>query len=250
MARRQDRAAAGGAGGRDEAPAERHSVLWEWVKSLGLAVVLFLVIRTFLLQSFYISSGSMEPTLLVGDVLMVSKASYGAKVPGTALRLPGWDDISRREVVIFRPEHDPGTDVVKRVVGVPGDTLEMRDRVLWVNGERQPEPYARHSEPPGQNEVHPWMTWQYDALLPSVDEDAYTPSRDDWGPLVVPEDAYFVMGDNRELSLDSRFWGFLERWRIRGKVSFLYYSFDPRSTDPFPLLTAARLGRVGMTPGG
>jgi signal peptidase I len=224
--------------------------VWEWAKSLGLAVVLFLVIRTFLLQSFYISSGSMEPTLLVGDVLMVSKASYGAKVPGTGLRLPGWDEPSAGEIVIFRPEHDPETDVVKRIVGVPGDTLEMRDRVLYVNGERNRESYVKHQEPTGQNEVHPWMTWQYSALLPSVNTDRYTPSRDDWGPVVVPDDAYFVMGDNRERSLDSRFWGFLEEWRIRGKVSFLYYSFDPDATSPVPLVTAARWGRIGMTPGG
>lgn len=227
----------------------RRSVLWEWVKTGALAFVLFLVIRTFLLQSFYISSGSMKPSLLVGDVLMVSKAAYGAKIPGTAVRLPGWDEPSHGEIVIFRPEHDPETDVVKRVVGEPGDTLEMRDRQLYVNGERRDEPYVTHTEPPGQNEVHPWMSWQLSALAASVDPDRYTPSRDDWGPVVVPEESYFVMGDNRESSLDSRFWGFLEEWRIRGKVSFVYYSFDPTSTRPFPLLTTVRLDRVGMTPG-
>lgn len=222
--------------------------LWEWIKSLGLAFVLFLIIRTFLLQSFYISSGSMEDTLLVGDVLMVSKAAYGAKVPGTAARLPGWDAPSRGEIVIFRPEHDPEVDVVKRVVGVPGDTLEMRDGSLYLNGQRQPEPYVRH-DPNAPNETHPWMVWQYDALLPSVDRDAYTPSRDDWGPILVPDDAYFVMGDNREESLDSRYWGFLEGWRIRGKVAFLYYSFDAESTKPLPVLSAMRPGRIGRTPG-
>lgn len=235
--------AAGGAG------ADRGSVLWEWAKTFGLALVLFVVIRTFLLQSFYISSGSMRPTLEVGDVLMVSKASYGAKIPGTAVRLPGWDEPERGEIVIFRPEHDPGTDVVKRVVGEPGDTLEMRDRELVVNGDPVEEPYVTHTEPPGQNEVHPWMSWQLSALTAEVDSRDYTPSRDDWGPVVVPEESYFVMGDNRESSLDSRFWGFLEEWRIRGKVSFVYYSFDPTSTKPFPLLTTVRLDRIGTTPG-
>ena len=236
--------------GAGELDLEQRSALWEWAKSIALAFVLFLFLRTFVLQSFYISSGSMRPSLLVGDVLMVSKASYGAKIPGTAVRLPGWDDPSRGEIVIFRPEHDPGTDVVKRVVGVPGDTLEMRDRQLFVNGEPQDEPYVTHTEPPGQNEVHPWMRWQMSALVAGVDENSYTPSRDDWGPIVVPEESYFVMGDNRESSLDSRFWGFLEEWRIRGKVSFLYYSFDPTSTEPFPLLTTVRWDRIGMTPGG
>lgn len=242
-------AAAGRGRSAGDAGVHRRSALWEWAKSLGLAVVLFLVIRTFLFQSFYISSGSMKPTLLVGDVLMVNKAAYGAKVPGTAVRLPGWDEPSRNEIIIFRPEHDPNTDVVKRIVGVPGDTLEMVDRRLVVNGDSLEESYVTHGEPPGQNEVHPWMRWQYSALAPGVDDDAYTPSRDDWGPVVVPEDAYFVMGDNREASLDSRFWGFLEEWRIRGKVSFLYYSFDPTSTRPFPLFTTVRWGRIGMTPG-
>ncbi len=226
----------------------RSSAWWEWTKSLGLAVVLFLVMRTFLLQSYYISSSSMEPTLLVGDVLMVNKAAYGARIPGTGARLPGWDEPERGDIVIFRPEHDPETDVVKRLVGVPGDTLEMQDRELYRNGEPRPEPYVRHGAPPGRDETHPWMTWQYSALLPSVDADGYTPSRDDWGPIVVPEGAYFVMGDNREASLDSRFWGFLEGRRIRGRVSFLYYSFEPRSVRPLPLLTAIRWGRIGLTP--
>ncbi len=233
---------------REKPDGEPPSAWWEWAKSLGLALVLFLVIRTFLLQSFYISSGSMEPSLLIGDVLMVNKAAYGAKIPGSAVRLPGWDEPSRGEIVIFRPEHDPNTDVVKRLVGVPGDTLEMRNREFYVNGDLRPEPYVQHQAPPGRDETHPWMTWQYSALLPSVDADGYTPSRDDWGPIVVPEDAYFVMGDNRESSLDSRFWGFLEERRIRGKVAFLYYSFEPRSVRPLPLLTAVRWGRIGMTP--
>lgn len=224
--------------------------LWEWAKSLGLAVILFLVIRTFLLQSFYISSGSMEPTLLVGDVLMVSKASYGAMIPGTGVRLPGWDEPSRGEIVVFRPRHDPETDVVKRLIGVPGDTLEMRERVLYVNGEPREEEYVKHEAPPDRNETHPWMRWQYSALLPSVEAEEYSPSRDDWGPVVVPEDSYFFMGDNRERSLDSRFWGFLEEWRIKGKVSFIYYSFDPNSVRPLPLLTSVRWGRIANTPGG
>lgn len=240
----------GVAGTGDAVGEQRASALWEWVKALGLAVVFFLVLRTFLIQSFYISSGSMEPSLLVGDVLMVSKAAYGAKVPGTTVRLPGWDEPERGEIIIFRPEHDPETDVVKRLVGMPGDTLEMHDRTLYLNGDPYREPYVKHEEPVGRNETHPWMTWQYTALLPGVDADSYSPSRDEWGPIVVPEDSYFVMGDNRERSLDSRFWGFLEEWRIRGRVSFLYYSFDATSPEPLPLLTSVRWERIGMTPGG
>lgn len=228
---------------------ETRDGLWEWAKSLGLAVILFLFLRTFVLQSFYISSGSMEPTLLVGDVLMVNKAAYGAMIPGTSVRLPGWDEPSRGEIVVFRPRHDPETDVVKRLIGVPGDTLAMRNRVLYVNGEAMAESYVKHEAPAGRNETHPWMRWQYTALLPSVKAEEYSPSRDDWGPVVVPDDSYFFMGDNRERSLDSRFWGFLEAWRIKGRVSFIYYSFDPTTTRPLPLLTAARWDRIGNTPG-
>lgn len=232
----------------DEGTAAREG-LWEWAKSIGLAVLLFLFLRTFLLQSFYISSGSMEPTLLVGDVLMVSKAAYGARIPGTAVRLPGWDEPSRGDIVVFRPRHDPETDVVKRLVGVPGDTLEMRNRVLYLNGEPREESYVKHEEPPDRNETHPWMRWQYSALVASVEAEEYSPSRDDWGPVVVPEGSYFMMGDNRERSLDSRFWGFLEERRIRGKVSFIYYSFDASTTRPLPLLTAVRWERLFTGPG-
>lgn len=238
-----------GAMAQREEKASTGEGLWEWAKSLGLAVILVIVIRTFLFQSFYISSGSMEPTLLVGDVLMVNKAAYGAKIPGTSLRLPGWDEPSRGEIVVFRPRHDPETDVVKRLIGVPGDTLEMRDRVLYVNGEGRDETYVKHEAPPERNETHPWMRWQYSALLPSVEAEEYSPSRDDWGPVVVPEDGYFFMGDNRERSLDSRFWGFLESRRIEGRVSFIYYSFDPHSVRPMPLLTAVRWDRIFSTPG-
>lgn len=235
-----------GRGGAE--PPARSSALVEWGKSLLWAVVLFLVIRTFVAESFYISSGSMEPSLLIGDVLMVGKVAYGAKIPGTRVRLPGYDEPSRGEIIIFRPEHDPEVDVVKRIVGVPGDTLRMRDGRLYVDGSLHPEPYVTH-DPGSANETHPWMVWQYDHLLPGADRSGYVPSRDDWGPFAVPEDRYFVMGDNREQSLDSRYWGFLEEWRIKGKVAFLYYSFDPSSTRPLPVVFAARPGRIGMRPG-
>lgn len=225
----------------------RGGVLGEWLRSLFYAFLLFLLIRTFIAESYYISSGSMEETLLVGDVLMVSKAAYGATIPGTATRLPGYSEPTRGDLVIFRPEHDPETDVVKRLVGMPGDTLEMRDRALYLNGELYPEPYVRH-EDEAANETHPWMVWQYDHLVNGPDPDTYTPSRDDWGPIRVPEGRYFLMGDSRESSLDSRYYGFVGRDRIRGRVAFLYYSFDPTSVRPLPLLFAARPGRIGERP--
>jgi signal peptidase I len=229
-------------------PPAHTSVVWEWTKTILFAVVLFLVVRTFLLQSFYISSGSMENTLLVGDVLMVNKVAYGAPIPGTHARLPGYEDPQRGEIAIFRPSWEPDVDVVKRVVGLPGDTLAMRDGTLLLDGKPQVEPYVVHdSTVPDQ--THPWMVWQYQYLAPGVDRKTYRPTLENWGPIVVPPHKYFVMGDNREHSLDSRFWGFLDRSRFEGKLAFLYWSYDATSPRPLRVLTAVRWSRIGDSPG-
>jgi signal peptidase I len=236
------------AGEAHRAPPKPTSALWEWTKTIVFAVVLFLVVRTFLLQSFYISSGSMENTLLVGDVLMVNKVAYGAPIPGTHARLPGYEDPQRGEIAIFRPAWEPDVDVVKRVIGVPGDTLAMRNGTLIRDGKPQVEPYVVHDSTV-PDETHPWMVWQYRYLAPGVDKKTYRPTLENWGPIVVPAHKYFVMGDNREHSLDSRFWGFLDRSRFEGKLAFLYWSYDTKSTLPLPFLTAVRWSRIGDSPG-
>ncbi|MFW5952181.1 MAG: signal peptidase I, partial [Gemmatimonadota bacterium] len=120
---------------------------WEWIKSLVIAFLLFLVIRTFVIEAFRIPTASMEQTLLVGDFLLVNKAVYGAQVPGTTVRLPGFEAPERGDVVVFTPPHEPDKNYVKRLVGLPGDTLEMRDKVLFRNRTIVPEPYARHHDP-------------------------------------------------------------------------------------------------------
>jgi len=237
-----------GRGGAPASPEAPHGALWEWTKTLLFAVVLFLVVRTFLVQSFYISSGSMERTLLVGDVLMVNKVAYGAPIPGTGARLPGYEDPQRGEIAIFRPSWEPDVDVVKRVIGLPGDTLAMRDGTLYLDGRPQQEPYVvRDSTVPDTS--HPWMVWQYQYLAPGVDRKTYRPTLESWGPIVVPPEKYFVMGDNREHSLDSRFWGFLDRSRFEGKLAFLYWSYDVTSPRPLPVLTSVRWSRIGDSPG-
>ena len=142
-------------------------VAWEWTKSIAVAFVLFLVIRTFLVQAFKIPTGSMENTLLVGDFLLVNKAVYGSEIPITGTRLPGYNLPERQDVVVFLPPHDPTKNYVKRIVGLPGDTLEMRDRVLYVNGEPQEEPYVVHADI--GDEMHPWMDWQREYLPDGVD---------------------------------------------------------------------------------
>ncbi len=225
-----------------EAPAESNPTL-EWAKSIGVAVVLFLVLRTFLVQTFVITSGSMEETLLVGDMLLVNRLAIGSRVPGTQLQIPGYSSPRRGDVLVFDPPHEPDLMLIKRLVGLPGDTLEMRDRVLWVNGAPVEEPYVVHSDV--GDEVHPWMQWQRDHLLPGSDRSTYAPTRDNWGPIVVPDDRYFMLGDNREKSLDSRYWGLLEGWRLEGRAVFTYYSYNKDSYRPFPAIREVRWGRIG-----
>ncbi|MBW3661054.1 MAG: signal peptidase I [Gemmatimonadetes bacterium] len=222
-------------------------VAWEWTKSLAVAFVLFLLIRTFLVQAFKIPTGSMEDTLLIGDFLLVNKAVYGAQIPGTHVRLPGFDEVKRGDIVVFvypdpYNEYDPDPDYVKRIVGAPGDTIEMREKALYVNGERQVEPYVRHVD--GLDEQYrPQFKWQSRFLAPGVDPEAYRPSRDDWGPLVVPPGHYFVMGDNRDNSADSRYWGFVPELAIKGQPLIVYFSKD--TGKPIPWLDEIRFGRIG-----
>lgn len=221
--------------------------LFEWAKTLVFAFAIFLVLRTFIIESFVISSGSMERTLLVGDFLLVNKTVFGSSVPLTPLRIPGYGEPRRGDIVVFRADHAPGLDLVKRMVGVPGDTLSMRDGVLHRNGRPQEEPHVVHDS--GVPDLHdPSMMWQREHLAPGVDASAYRPTRDDWGPIVVPPERYFMLGDNREHSLDSRFWGLAERAKLKGKPFFVYYSYDRDALEPFPFLLAARPGRMGPFP--
>ncbi|HEX5727018.1 MAG TPA: signal peptidase I [Longimicrobiaceae bacterium] len=222
----------------------------EWVKSIAIAVVLFLFIRTFLIQAYSIPSNSMEDTLLVGDFLMANNTVFGARLPFTDVRFPAVRDPRHGEIVVFRPTYnDPVIDVVKRVVGLPGDTIEMRAHVVHRNGRALEEPYAQLSGTPDRamERYGPQgYEWHFGALPASVDRRAYAPTRDSWGPLVVPAGHYFVMGDNRDASLDSRYMGFIPRDVIRGKPLFIYFSYDKERFAPFPrFITAARWGRIG-----
>jgi signal peptidase I len=215
----------------------------EWAKSIAIALALFLFLRTFVVQTFVITSGSMEETLLVGDMLVVNRMALGSRIPGTGLRIPGYSEPERGDVLVFDPPHEETIMLIKRLVGMPGDTLEMRSRVLYRNGERVDEPYVVHKDVP--DEPHPWMEWQRDHLTSDVDRRTYSPTRDDWGPLVIPDEHYFTLGDNREQSLDSRYWGLLERWRLEGRAVFTYFSYNKGSFRPFPWLREVRWSRIG-----
>jgi signal peptidase I len=186
----------------------------------------------------------MEDTLLVGDLLLVNRAALGSPIPGTPWRVPGYSVPRRGDVLVFDPPHEEDMKLVKRLMGLPGDTIQMRDKVFFVNGEPLDEPYVQHMD--YADDTHPWMVWQQDFLLDAAAANGpYRPTRDNWGPLVIPPDRYFMLGDNRDTSLDSRYWGFLERWRLEGRAVLIYFSYNKDSLRPFPWIREIRWSRIG-----
>jgi len=224
--------------------------LWEWVKSIAFALVVWLFLRTFLVEAFRIPSGSMEETLLIGDFLFVNKLLYGAEVPIMHKRLPAVREPERNDVVVFDSVEEEGLKVVKRLVGMPGDTLAMEGGRLIRNGEPVDEPWARHGNPGAYaDSFHrsKMRAWQVKYLV-GRNSGAYNPDLQDWGPIVVPDGHYFMMGDNRDDSYDSRYWGFLPRGHVRGRPLVVYFSFDPNSWKPLPFFTAIRWARLFSVP--
>ena len=223
--------------------------LAEWGKSLLMALLIWLVLRTFVIESFRVDSGSMQNTLLVDDFLFVTKALYGAEVPLTHRHLPALREPRVGDIVVFKSV-EGDFNVIKRLVGLPGDTVAMAGGHLWRNGARVAEPYVVHmdslrSETP---EVRARMrAWQLPHATTAAGQ-TYAPDVENWGPLVVPPESLFVMGDNRDDSYDSRYWGFLPRGNLRGSPVLVYYSFDPDSWRALPFLTAPRLGRILRRP--
>lgn len=219
--------------------------VWEWTKILAVSIVLFGIIRTFFVEAFKIPSGSMENTLQVGDFLLVNKLVYGAEVPFTHTRLPRLREPRRGDVIVFEYPEDPTKNFVKRLVGLPGDTVEMHDGSLVRNGQKVPEIYVEHTEP----DIDPSpedFGWQRDYIVRTAQAaGGYHPSRNNWGPLVVPTGNYFVLGDNRDNSLDSRYWGFVPDSLVKGRPFVIYYSYAPDTVDSFAWLTHIRWTRLG-----
>ncbi len=223
-------------------PKSTTQTMWEWTKSLAVALVIWYLLTSLLVQAFRIPSGSMENTLLVGDFLFVNKALYGAEFPIVHKRLPAFSEPKRLDIVVFDSVERPGMSVVKRIVGVHGDTIGMKDNVFLLNGKPVDEDYVVRGN--SSDPADPRMrSWQLKYLVDGQDRQSYRPTLKNWGPLVIPPDSFFVMGDNRDNSYDGRFWGFLGRDRIRGKPLFVYYSYDKRGLFPLPFLTAIRWGR-------
>jgi signal peptidase I len=237
---------------KKQAPASSRSFMawvWDWAKSIAVALVVWFVLRTFLVEAFRIPSGSMEQTLLIGDFLFVNKALYGAEVPLIHKRLPAFREPRQNEIIVFDSVEED-IKVVKRLIGMPGDTLAMEAGQLIRNGVRVPEPYVIHSDPlPSADPVsrQRMRQWQMRYLV-DKDPDTYRPDIQDWGPIQVPPDSYFVMGDSRDNSHDSRMWGFLPRANVRGTPMVVYFSYDQTSWRPLPFFTEVRWGRLFSKP--
>jgi signal peptidase I len=202
---------------------KKKSQLRDWSEALIVAAILALIIRTFVVQAFKIPSGSMEDTLLIGDHLLVNKFIYGLQVPFSDESVLSLRDPERGDIIVFEFPEDKNKsyfqrrDFIKRVIGLPGDKIEVRSKNVFINGERYLTPEAVYK-----------------------DGDLTAGPRDNMPLVTVPEDKYFVMGDNRDRSYDSRFWGFVDRSVIKGRAFIKYWSWDSDKFRP-------RWGRIGRT---
>ncbi|HYU80973.1 MAG TPA: signal peptidase I [Vicinamibacterales bacterium] len=186
------------------------STLREYFESIVVAVILALFIRTFVVQAFKIPTGSMEPNLLVGDHLLVNKFIFAPAASRLERLVLPMREIRRGDVIVFKFPEEPERDFIKRVIGLPGDTIELRQRQLYVNGIKQDEAYAHYLFPQGEG-----------------DESTVFDVRERYGPVTVPADHFFMMGDNRDNSQDSRYWGFLPAHYVKGRALMIYWSFEP-----------------------
>ncbi len=218
---------------REQQKRARDGALLYWVKFIGSLAVFLFFFRAMVAEAYRIPTGSMEKTLLVGDFLLVNKFVYGVKTPDWIgipftrygfdvphLQLPAFDDPGPGDIVVFKYPADPAINYIKRIVAGPGQSLEIRDKVVYVDGDEfVPYPgqqfMQRAIQPSGYSDPHIWPRgkgW----------------NKDNYGPVKVPEDQFFMMGDNRDNSADSRYWGFLPRENIVGKAWMIYFSFDKR----------------------
>jgi len=194
----------------------------ENIEAIVIAVVLALFIRTFVVQAFKIPSGSMQPTLLIGDHILVNKFIYGIGIPFTDIKLFDANKPGRGDVIVFIYAEDESKDYIKRVVGLPGDTIQIIDKQIFLNSEPYHDSFGVYDDP---------VTLKRGYL---------NSNRDNFGPVTVPPNALFVMGDNRDHSADSRFWGFVDFNKVRGKAFIIYWSWE----SAFRNFRLTRIGRL------
>jgi len=198
-------------------PEFKKSTVREYFESIVIAVILALFIRTFVVQAFKIPTGSMENNLLIGDHLLVNKFIFGPTESRLERILLPVKQLKREDIVVFKYPEEPERDFIKRVIGLPGETVEVREKKVFINGKALNEPYAHYLEPVATpSEFHEVTSFDV---------------RERYGPVTVPPDHYFVMGDNRDNSQDSRYWGFLPREYIKGKALILYWSYEAERED-------------------
>ena len=187
---------------------DKKRLIREYIEAILIALLLALFIRAYIIQAFKIPSGSMIPTLLVGDHILVNKFIFGTNVPFSDKHFLVLKRPEKGDIIVFKYPEDPKKDFIKRVIATEGDLLESKDKVIYVNGKTVMEPYTYHSDRnirPRGNDV-----------------------RDNFGPLVVPPNKIFAMGDNRDQSYDSRYWGFVDAKDVKGKALIIYWSWDPK----------------------
>jgi signal peptidase I len=204
----------------------KKSTAREYFESIVIAVILALFIRTWVVQAFKIPTGSMENNLLVGDHLLVDKFVFSPAPTALERALLPVKEIKRGDVIVFKYPMEPERDFIKRVIGLPGETLELKKKVVYINGQPLKEDYVHFLVPIGAGG------------LEAMDK------RDDYGPVTVPEGYYFAMGDNRDNSQDSRWWGFLSRDYIKGKALMVYWSYEPENGSVTSFLTGTRWNRL------
>ena len=195
----------------------KKSTVREYFESIVIAVILALFIRTFVVQAFKIPTGSMEENLLIGDHLLVNKFVFGPAESSLERTLLPITTIKRGDVIVFKYPEEPERDFIKRVIGLPGETLEVREKKVYVDGRQLQEPYAHYLQPAASPSEFQELT-SFDV-------------RDRYGPVTVPANQYFVMGDNRDNSQDSRYWGFLPRANIKGRALVIYWSYQAERED-------------------
>ena len=224
-----------------EKPEKKKETPPEFIASMAVVLVVGLFIITFCMQAFEIPSSSMENTLLIGDHVFVDRDTMGPKTKWMPL-IP-YRQIQRHDIVVFLSPAEPGLYVVKRIIGIPGDRIHLRDGELYVNGQKQNEPYVLHN-----GSYNPYRD-NFPAV-PATDNENISPEwhltmRDhiEGEDIVVPQDSYFGMGDNRDVSLDSRYWGFIPRENIIGRPMFIYWSFE---TPPNQYLRTSAGDRLGF----
>jgi signal peptidase I len=219
---------------RSEAKRAKKSVVREYAEAIFFAIILTVVVRTFVIQAFRIPSGSMEKTLLVGDFLFVNKFLYGAHVPFINASLPAVRAPRRGDIIVFKYPKDTTKDFIKRAIGVPGDQVEIRDKVVYINDHPLDEKYVRFLD----SHIRPRSYGQPGITPPGAG------NKDNFGPITVPKGWLFMMGDNRDNSDDSRFWGLLDQRLIKGKAMFIYWSWDLDSRL-FGFFPKPRFERIG-----